>query len=54
MTDDKKNLTAAVIITLIITHMSYILAGCVDESGTLSFISIINDLPNKLSHPFGL
>jgi type IV secretion system protein VirD4 len=54
MTDDKKNLTAAVIITLIITHMSYILAGCVDESGTLSFISIINELPNKLSHPFGL
>lgn len=54
MTDEKKNLTVAIVITVVTAYMGYLLSSCVDGAGTLSVLSVIDRLPERLNHPFGL
>jgi len=54
MTDDKRNLTASIVIAVLITYMGYLIAGCVDEAGNWSLITVVNKLPQVLEKPFGL
>ncbi len=54
MRNKSKARTMAIVIVLIAIYMGYLVAGCTDDAGTLSFESVISTLPSRFNKPIGL
>lgn len=52
MTEKTKHRNAAIAITVLFTYLGYLVGGCVDAEGQLTFKSVLSRLPEVLNKPF--